>query len=414
MNPFTDADPRETMTDASTGSTWHPHHHLRSVASCSSLSSQMGNDESDDKRPELSQTHEQPTAAAGMLSIITPPCPPSANLRGDKESPEKVFSCFVKHFQVDTRHRSETFTAETSEFNKKSPIGQGQRQGQNQEAFPPFKSGVAVTSNIPLVLRQMTLEQPHSKSQFQSQSQPQSRSQSQSQSSRRVSGTHGAVSRLHRLCCRKSATVSEVKAILAIDPEAIRRRAAVRTLNQAGSKHEISHAHTHAHAHAYAPRQLQREPLTFPLNLAIHHKVSSEVILFLLDVDPTVCLKPDGRMFESSLHILLRIGRRHDLFQLVDTFLKVNPACAWTTDGRDQVPLHVTVAFGAELNVVRRLCTAHPQALRVRNRCGHTVMDMAGYRHFTCPPAVAEYLWQFTTLVQEKETQEFDDSLLFP
>jgi hypothetical protein len=64
-----------------------------------------------------------------------------------------------------------------------------------------------------------------------------------------------------------------MKAILAVDPEAIRRRVAVRTINQA-SKHKTTHAH--------APRQLQREPLTFPLNLAIHHKVSSEVILFLL------------------------------------------------------------------------------------------------------------------------------------
>jgi hypothetical protein len=390
MNPFTDAAPTETMTNPST---WHPNHHLQSVASCSSLSSLMGNDH--DKRPELSQI-QQPNAAA--MSSITP-CPPNANLRSDKKSPEKVFSCYVKHFQADTRHRSEISTTKTNEFNKKSQIGQGhaQGQGQDQEAFPSSKSGAtAATSSIPLIVRQMSLEQP----------QPQTLSRSQSQSqSRRVSGTNGVVSRLHRLCCRKSATVSEVKAILALDPEAIRRRVAVRTIKEA-SNHKTTQAH--------APRQLQREPLTLPLNLAIHHKVSSDVILFLLDVDPTVCLKPDGRMLESSLHILLRIGHRHDLLQLVDSFLKANPACAWTIDGRNQVPLHVTVAFGAELNVVRRLCTAHPQALQVRNRNGHTVMDMAGYRHLTCSPVIAEYLWQFTTLVQENETQEFDDSLLFP
>jgi hypothetical protein len=240
----------------------------------------------------------------------------------------------------------------------------------------------------------MSLEQPLP--------QPQSRSRSQS---RKVSGTNGVVSRLHRLCCSKSATVSEVKAILAVDPEAIRRRVAVRTLKQA-SKDKTTHAHGHRH--------LQREPMTYPLNLAIHHKVSSDVILFLLGVDPTVCLRPDGRMLESSLHILLRIRHRHDLFQLVDCFLKANPACAWTIDGRNQVPLHVTVAFGAELNIVRRLCTAFPQALQVRNRYGHTVMDMAAHRHLTCSPVVAEYLWQFTTLVQENETQKLDDSLLFP
>jgi hypothetical protein len=378
MNPFTDAASRETMTNASN---WQSSHHLQSVASCSSLSSLVGNDH--DKRPELCQS-QQPNAA-----YITP-CPPDANLRGDTDTPEKIFSCFAKHFQAESLRRSEPSTGKTIEFNKKSPTGQG--QGQDQEAAPSFKS----VATIPLISQQMSLKK--------SLQQPQPPSRSRSQS-RRVSGTNGVVSQLHRLCCRKSATVSEVKAILAVDPEAIRRRVAVRTLKQA-SKDKITHAHGH--------RQLQREPLTYPLNLAIHHKVSSEVILFLLGVDPTVCLKPDGRMLESSLHILLRISHRNDLFQLVDVFLKANPACARTIDGRNQVPLHVTVAFGAELHVVRRLCTAFPQALQVRNRYGHTVMDMAGHRHLTCPPAVAEYLWQFTTLVQENETQELDDYSLFP
>jgi hypothetical protein len=384
MNPFIDAASRETMI---TASTWQSSHHLQSVASCSSLSSLVDNDP--DKRPELCRS-QQPNAAS-----ITP-CPPDANLKGDTDTPEKIFSCFAKHFQADSLHKSEPSTSKTIELNKKSPTGQGQRQ--DLEGIPSFKSGATTTSSIPLVARQMSLEQPLSLPQ------PQSRSQSQSQS-RRVPGINGVVSRLHRLCCRKSVTVSEVKAILAVDPEAIRRRVAVRTLKQA-SKDKTRHAHDH--------RQLQREPLTYPLNLAIHHKVSSDVILYLLGVDPTICLKPDGRMLESSLHILLRISHRHDLFQIVDLFLKANPACARTIDGRNQVPLHVTVAFGAELHVVRRLCTAFPQALQVRNRYGHTVMDMAGHRHLTCPPVVAEYLWQFTTLVQENETQELDDSLLFP
>jgi hypothetical protein len=385
MNPFSDAAPKETMSSAST---WHPNQHLQSVASCSSLSSLVDNDR--DKRPELYQL-QQTNAAAAMLRIT--PCPSNANLRGDTNTPEQVSSSFVKKCEANNWHSSETSSKtskKTSKFNKKSPMGQSQSQG--QEAFPSFKSGAATTSGIPLTLRQMSLER------------PQSKAQSQSLSSR-AAGANGVVSRLHRLCCNQSVTVSEVKAILAVDPGAIRRRVAVRTLNQT-PKHKTTHAH--------GPRQLQREPLTYPLNLAIHHKVRSDVILFLLDVDPTVCLKPDGRMLESSLHILLRIGHRRDLFHLVDSFLKVNPACASTTDGRNQVPLHVIVAFGAELNVVRRLCTAHPQALQARNRCGHTVMDMAGQRHFTCPTVVAEYLWQFTTLVQENETQEVDDSSLFP
>lgn len=384
MNPFTDAAPRNTVINVST---WHPSHHLQSVASCSSLSSLVDIDH--DKRPEVYQSQQH--NAATMLRSTS--YPPNANLRGYTDAPEKVLSCFVKHIQTDKWHRSDTSTSK-SKFIKKSIIGQGQGQDQGQEALPSLKSEAAIISGSQLILQQTSSEQPLSQSQL-------------SPQPRRVSGTNGVVSRLHRLCCRKSATVSEVKVILADDPAAIRRRVAVRILNQA-SEYKTSHAHARGH------RQLQREPLTYPLNLAIHHKVSSDVILFLLDADPTVCLKPDGCMLESSLHILLRIGQRNDLFRLVDSFLKANPACAWTIDGRNQVPLHVTVAFGTELNVVRRLCTACPQALQFRNRDGHTVVDMAGHRHSTCTNAVAEYLWQLITLVQENETRELDDSMLFP
>jgi hypothetical protein len=382
MNPFSNSAPKETMSNASA---WHPNLHLQSVASCSSLACLIDNDH--DKRPELYQL-QQPNAAA-IWSIT--PCSSNGNIRGDTDIPVQVPSCSVKDLQVNNRHASET----SGKFNRKSPIG----EGQGQEAFQSCKSGAATTAGIPLLHHpRASLEQP--------QSALQSKSPSQSQSQKRkVVSTNGVVSPLHRLCCRQSVTVSEVKAILAVDPGAIRRRVGVRTINQARN-HKTTHAHGHRH--------LRREPLTLPLNLAIHHKVSSDVILFLLDADPAVCLKPDGSMLESSLHILLRIGHRRDLFQLVDSFLNANLACAWTTDGRNQVPLHVTIAYGAELNVVRRLCTAHPQALYVRNRCGQTVMDMAGHRHLTCPNVVAEYLWQFTTLVQEKETQELDDSLLFP
>jgi hypothetical protein len=378
MNPFSNTAPKETMSNAST---WHPNRHLQSVASCSSLSGLVDNDH--DLRPELFQL--QQINADAMSSIS--PCPSNASIQGNTDTPVQVSSCFVKNFQTSNWPSSE-ISSERSKFNKKIPIGQGQEAS---PLFPSFKSGDATTSSIPLISSQITLRHPRV-------------SPVQSQS-RRMPGSHGVVSPLHRLCCQESATVSEVKAILAVDPGAIRRRVAVCAVNQA-KKHKINQSQAHA------PRQVQREPLTYPLNLAIHHKVSSDVILFLLDADPSVCIKPDGVMLESSLHILLRIGRRPDLFHLVDSFLKANSACAWTTDGRNQVPLHVTVAYGAELAIVRRLCNAHPQALQVRNRYGHTVMDMAGHRHLTCPTAVAEYLWQFTTLVQENETQ-FDDSLLF-
>jgi hypothetical protein len=201
---------------------------------------------------------------------------------------------------------------------------------------------------------------------------------------------------LHRFCCRPAVTVTQLRVILQSDPSAIQQAAVV-----------VVHTD---------PKQLvgmrRQEPFHYPLNLAIHNNASKEVLFFLLQADRTILSRTDGIQKESSLHILLRQSRP-DAAVLVQRFLMVAAKqsfpLALQLDARGQVPLHVAISHSSELIVIRQLVQASPQALHVSCRAGLTPVKLASFRHATCSERVAEYLYQFSSLILLREN-EFDDS----
>lgn len=198
---------------------------------------------------------------------------------------------------------------------------------------------------------------------------------------------------LHHVCCRSYVSVANVLTILAADPTSLHRAVVLRSNTKPSS----------------SGKKASRQPYTYPLNLAIHHGADANVIRLLLQAEPRIALWRDGAQEETSLHILLQQDRP-DLDSLVDEFCKANPAAVQMLDARDQVPLHVIVSHKAELAVVRRLCLAFPQSLSLRARCGKTPVELAAVRDVACCNKVADYLFQYTALMQEGRQDSFDDS----
>jgi hypothetical protein len=163
------------------------------------------------------------------------------------------------------------------------------------------------------------------------------------------SDAKGNASLLHIACCSSSVTVREAAALLMMDPEAIRR-----------------------------PVDTQGESYKYPLNLAIHHNATLDVILLLLKADPTITSLRDGVESQGSLHILL--GRQHyrrDILSLVDYFILARPSCAQIQDSHGCVPLHTAVFHQAELDTIRHLVMSYPEALQIQNRRHQTPLALA-------------------------------------
>jgi hypothetical protein len=142
---------------------------------------------------------------------------------------------------------------------------------------------------------------------------------------------------------------SELQDLLLVDPEAIRR-----------------------------PVTVPGQPYKYPLNLAIHHNATADVILLLLEADPSVTSLPDGDENQGSLHILLHQQRNHpDILSLVDSFLLAHPSCTQIQDSHGCVPLHTAVFHQAELDIIRHLVIVYPEALRIENHHQDTPVALA-------------------------------------
>ena len=128
----------------------------------------------------------------------------------------------------------------------------------------------------------------------------------------------------------------------------------------------------------------------YPLNIALQNNASMEVLHLLATAAPDVVLARDGRDECGSLLIALRHDPNNT--NALHLLIKANPLCLKMTDRRRNTPLHVAVARGASLAVVRVICMLYPAALRQSNLNGETPLLVAQRSIKMCSEDACNYI----------------------
>ena len=191
---------------------------------------------------------------------------------------------------------------------------------------------------------------------------------------------------LHMLCCKPGVTVAQIQDAIARDPTAPSRKVQVPTnkkvYNPVTRKLEIKRTF---------------ENYKLPINLAIRHKASLDVITTLLAAAPGVTDQADGLQHETSLHIMLKHSPRD--VKAVDALLLHNPQPNSPIDRQHNTVVHTACKCGASLSVVRHLIIMFPDALLMRNFHNESCAELAQRKSVMCSSEVASYVLQQTNKV---------------
>jgi hypothetical protein len=189
---------------------------------------------------------------------------------------------------------------------------------------------------------------------------------------------------LHQSCRLYPTTAAVVESALRIDPDAVRRAVAVTSqqMNQGAAK-----------------TKKPQEIYAYPINIAIKHDATMEVVQMLVQAGPDVLVQADGTDGAGSLGIALL---HKCSLEFVNVLVTANPSCARVADRRANYPLHIAVAGGLSLAIVKRLHMAFPKALEMRNFHSQTPLDMA-QRSTRCPEPVMNYLQSAAFPYQEDD-----------
>jgi hypothetical protein len=193
---------------------------------------------------------------------------------------------------------------------------------------------------------------------------------------------------LHHACCRPNITLSEIQALIESDP-----LAPTRPMN-------ISSQKTVYDCATASPITKQvKETYAYPVNLAIKHNASPEIISYLAEAGPSVLLLRDGAQEENSLMILLKHSPNNTT--LIDKLLLDSPHSALLSDRRDNTCLHVACRSNAPLVVIRHLAILHPQSLRMSNYWNQAPLDIVQASAAMSTDDVSIYLWERQSRSQE-------------
>jgi hypothetical protein len=177
-----------------------------------------------------------------------------------------------------------------------------------------------------------------------------------------------ASSLLHQSCRLYPTTAAVVESALRIDPDAVRQAVPVTVENGQSKK----------------PQNIYG----YPVNVAITHGGSMEVIQMLVEAGPDVLVQKDGTDGSGSLGIALMSNCGIDIVNLL---VQANPECVKVPDRRANYPLHVAVNYGVSLEIVKRLYAMYPKALEMRNFHSETALEIA-QRSTRCSEDVMNFL----------------------
>lgn len=195
-----------------------------------------------------------------------------------------------------------------------------------------------------------------------------------------------ALDALHQ-ACRQRPAISVLDEILRKDPKAASRPIRLTT------NKKIYNIRTGCIEERTVPEQYR-----YPLNIAISHRASAEVIERLVTAAPEILSSFDGptsgkpdKSGLTSLHILLR-HQPNDTAS-VDMMLLKQPNVATLADGHGNTPLHTAVIHGASIKTIHHLNIFVPDHINRRNGNGCTPLQLAQSLSF-CSQRVVGYLWK--------------------
>lgn len=198
---------------------------------------------------------------------------------------------------------------------------------------------------------------------------------------------------LHRACQQFPRKKAMVKGALKKDPSAVRRRAF------------IPGVPTKATANSGVPAP--PEPYQLPINIALAHKASVDVLDLLVKADATQLAAKDG--IHGSNSLCLALEKRPNDIAVLGMFLVSNPrlireAC----DNHDNTPLHVACQRGSALPIVRQLFRLYPAALFHRNESNKTPLDILQQHATVCPKAktTLKYLQEKASVLAQQQQQQ--------
>jgi hypothetical protein len=166
-------------------------------------------------------------------------------------------------------------------------------------------------------------------------------------------------------------TAAVVESALRIDPDAVRKAVPV-TLEKGLSSKKAQNIYG------------------YPVNVAMTHGASMEVLKLLVEAGPDVLIQKDGTDGSGSLGIALTT-KCDNMMPVVTMLVQANPECVKVADRRGNYPLHVSVNYGLPLDIVKRLYAMYPKALQMRNFHSETPLDIA-QRSTRCSEDVMNFL----------------------
>ena len=173
---------------------------------------------------------------------------------------------------------------------------------------------------------------------------------------------------LHQSCRLYPKTSAVVESALRIDPDSVRRAIPVKAEQGQSKKSQNVYG--------------------YPVNVALTHGGSVEVLKLLIEAGPDVLVQKDGTSGSGSLSIAL--SSKCDI-TTVNMLVQANVECVKLADRRGNFPLHVAVNYGHPLQIVKRLYSIYPDALKMRNFHSETPLDIA-QRSTRCAEEVMNFL----------------------
>lgn len=231
----------------------------------------------------------------------------------------------------------------------------------------------------------------------------------------------GTSSLLHNSCKLYPDTLFIVESALRMDPNAIRQK--VNVTSSAAPSVDESNGSSKETPSSFlsltkagrggepAPSLFKKrkvaEAFGYPINIALKHNASNDVIDLLLREGPDVLSLPDGPDDASTLAIAIELGMSHDVLKRI---VKANPNAVHTRDKYDNLPLHALLRTraGPLVESVKMVYRAHPQGLRSVNFHGHTPLDLA-VRNESCGEHVLNFLHSVEFKEQEDRANHLDD-----
>ena len=207
-----------------------------------------------------------------------------------------------------------------------------------------------------------------------------------------------AATLLHRTCQQFPNNLGIVQTALSLDTNAARRIAIIpavasATANHADGAKKYGMNNQLNKNNIFSPFRATNEPYQIPINIAVYHDASLDVIQTLIEAAPEMLLKQDPGSRVGLTTLLVALQRQPKNVDLIKLILKLRPQAASTKDIKHNSPLHVACQYLWPVEIIRSIYYAYPEALSAANFHGETPRHVAE-RTNGCSEDIIDFIHQ--------------------